>query len=433
MSENEEQTQKFKELSELLSDENFLLLNEKLSEFNPFEVLKLKNHEIRHSNVLAWLFNPNENHNLGSAFFEQFLYLLANTKENEVIKKIILSFKSESNIDIKVYREYVTEKKERIDLLMECNFGDKSEKKNNFIIYIENKVYAKQRENQLEKYLEDAVKNCSEENIIPVYLTLNENDELKGTCKDKYFWITYADIYEILKTLLMSIETDTKKSQSYYFIECYKKILEELLNMSDETNETEKLAKVVYKKHKKVIDYIMENSASPIAEAGRRFVTDDKDNGLKMLEKTGNSVFFPFSDTVLKETHDGNEKDWRNGTICGYFFSLCNNKEDDLSGTLKLYIEVGPFDITKIEKREKFKNILMSIKNSPFKTKDSKTYSRIYSDTAKIENIENEDEICNVMKELFNKEKTQKAIKVLHDCVKKYKEETNDADDFHRT
>ena len=177
----------------------------------------------------------------------------------------------------------------------------------------------------------------------------------------------------------------------------------------------------------------MENSASPIAEAGRRFVTDDKDNGLKMLEKTGNSVFFPFSDTVLKETHDGNEKDWRNGTICGYFFSLCNNKEDDLSGTLKLYIEVGPFDITKIEKREKFKNILMSIKNSPFKTKDSKTYSRIYSDTAKIENIENEDEICNVMKELFNKAKTQNAIKVLHDCVKKYKEETNDADDFHRT
>ena len=71
--------------------------------------------------------------------------------------------------------------------------------------------------------------------------------------------------------------------------------------MSDETNETEKLAKVVYKKHKKVIDYIMENSASPIAEAGRRFVTDDKDNGLKMLKKLVIPSFSLFLTQYLKK------------------------------------------------------------------------------------------------------------------------------------
>lgn len=33
--------------------------------FNLFDVLKISGTEIRHSNVLAWLLDPNENHGLG--------------------------------------------------------------------------------------------------------------------------------------------------------------------------------------------------------------------------------------------------------------------------------------------------------------------------------------------------------------------------------
>ena len=39
------------------------------NKFNIFKVLKLDNHEIRHSNFLAWLLNPKENHNLQGNFF----------------------------------------------------------------------------------------------------------------------------------------------------------------------------------------------------------------------------------------------------------------------------------------------------------------------------------------------------------------------------
>lgn len=53
---------------------------------NPFEVLKLKTHEIRHSNVLAWLLNPKGSHNLGKSFLEQFLYILSEKADND--KKI---------------------------------------------------------------------------------------------------------------------------------------------------------------------------------------------------------------------------------------------------------------------------------------------------------------------------------------------------------
>jgi Trp operon repressor len=36
-----------------------------LSRFNIFRILRAARHEIRHSNMLAWLLTPDENHGLG--------------------------------------------------------------------------------------------------------------------------------------------------------------------------------------------------------------------------------------------------------------------------------------------------------------------------------------------------------------------------------
>lgn len=40
----------------------FNKLDQQFNAFNPFKVLRVAKYEIRHSNVLAWLFDPNENH-----------------------------------------------------------------------------------------------------------------------------------------------------------------------------------------------------------------------------------------------------------------------------------------------------------------------------------------------------------------------------------
>lgn len=40
------------------------------SHFNLFDVLKISKTEIRHSNMLGWLLNPNENHGMGDAFLK---------------------------------------------------------------------------------------------------------------------------------------------------------------------------------------------------------------------------------------------------------------------------------------------------------------------------------------------------------------------------
>lgn len=54
---------------------NVDILNEieaNIDNFNVFEILGTINTEIRHSNMLAWLFNPNEVHGLNDLFINNY-------------------------------------------------------------------------------------------------------------------------------------------------------------------------------------------------------------------------------------------------------------------------------------------------------------------------------------------------------------------------
>ena len=61
--------------------------------FNLFDVLKVSRTEIRHSNMLAWLMDPNENHGLGDAFLKGILRrLMENDLDGKYdVFKILLS------------------------------------------------------------------------------------------------------------------------------------------------------------------------------------------------------------------------------------------------------------------------------------------------------------------------------------------------------
>ena len=59
--------------------EDFKTIKASLDAFNIFEVLKIHRREIRHSNFLGWLFDPNGSHNLGDIFLKELIIFL--TKE----------------------------------------------------------------------------------------------------------------------------------------------------------------------------------------------------------------------------------------------------------------------------------------------------------------------------------------------------------------
>ena len=71
-----------KDLFELENDINFQKLNQQVNAFNALKVLRLEGHEIRHSNILAWLLNPKENHSLQDYFFRKVLETLILIEEN---------------------------------------------------------------------------------------------------------------------------------------------------------------------------------------------------------------------------------------------------------------------------------------------------------------------------------------------------------------
>ena len=131
-----------------ISDEealqNFLLDIDCLDEllpwtkrFNLFDILKISRTEIRHSNMLGWLLNPNENHGLGDALLKSILQdvVRADSSRYDVFETLLMDLYSFS-----VYREW-----KNIDLLLISSTE-------RCAIAIENKIGSHEHDNQLARY-----------------------------------------------------------------------------------------------------------------------------------------------------------------------------------------------------------------------------------------------------------------------------------------
>ena len=56
---------------QLIKDINFDRLDLELKNPNIFQILKISNTEIRHSNFLSWLLDPSQSHKIGDIFSEK--------------------------------------------------------------------------------------------------------------------------------------------------------------------------------------------------------------------------------------------------------------------------------------------------------------------------------------------------------------------------
>ena len=72
--------------------------------FNLFDVLRNADYEIRHSNVLAWLLDPSQNHRIGDKFLQEFVRHLNQQADKQRIERIRLPSGREV-ADVSVERE----------------------------------------------------------------------------------------------------------------------------------------------------------------------------------------------------------------------------------------------------------------------------------------------------------------------------------------
>ena len=223
--------------------DDFDLIKESFDEFNIFNVLGVQRREIRHSNFLGWLFDPNESHNLGDVFLIELLKVVsdAGSLSSEKLEQLLESDLS----DTIVHRE----SENNIDILIINRELD-------FVICIENKIDHHFTEGQLKKYYK-YVKKTYPYIKHPCYVTLTPQNSNKHRIEKKgkkYNNVSYLDIISILSNneeAIKSAKSTVKESINQY----KKMVMKEITKTSEEIL----LAQKIYKEFKEEINFIIRN------------------------------------------------------------------------------------------------------------------------------------------------------------------------------
>lgn len=316
-----------KKIQEFYVDQssNILKLEATLNRFNMLRVLGIEHKELQHSNVLAWLLNPKESHDLGDFPLKRFIGKLDIPPE----EKIPILLADLSDVDIR--REF-----EHIDLLI-------VNENPNFVVCIENKFYAGLRDKQLEDYSQIvheywANKGESKNGYYKsfVYLTSIPRTIPESAIELGYYNVNYDAIYEIIEESLLQSSVDEDVE---IFLKHYLFILKKDVMGNDKSIQ---LAQEIYKNHKEVLDFIFSNTKSIYSEKNCQMVAEifeDDKSVLPLIHENGIMRMLPLEVAdVFKNTeiHSWSGSDYLfaiefflyEDSLWGKFCFGANNAED---------------------------------------------------------------------------------------------------------
>lgn len=228
--------------------EDFIIKNPELDRlekllgiFNIFETLDIVNAEIRHSNVLAWLFNPNSNHGLSELFLKQFLkYFISQNKEYIKANINLFDFEIFNYSNVEIRREW-----NNIDLIIILNESSKK-----VVITIENKISTSEHSEQLQRYrkiIEGEFKDYEK-----IFILLAPEETILSD--EFWFCMTYETVSNLIEELIES-KKDMLNEAVYNFINQYNIILRRYLVGN---SEVEEICRAIYRKHQKALDLIFQ-------------------------------------------------------------------------------------------------------------------------------------------------------------------------------
>ena len=231
-------------LHELISDVEFQRLEIILRKFNLFDALNLVWHEIRHSDFLAYLLDPQQNHGLRDMFLKAFL--------RETLKGVT---EGVTPIDIDVWNlsgAAVVREWQNIDILIR-------DEANRFVVLIENKVNSGEHDNQLVRYYKCVEQEYQGWNVVAVYLTLEKEDP----SDERYAPLGYDQVCQVLQNVSALLE-GTLNPDVRLMLEHYADMLRRHI-LSD--SDVFKLCSRIYSKHKQALDLIFEHRPDRLLRA----------------------------------------------------------------------------------------------------------------------------------------------------------------------
>lgn len=222
-----------------LSDSSELRQLERLlRRFNLFEALGVVRRELRHSDFLAFLLDPQQNHELGDAFTRRFIQSVSAKTQGDVaiVDSEMITETAFRNVEIR--REW-----KNIDILL-------IDYDHNCFFVIENKINTGEHSDQLARYRHTAYQAYPTWNIIGVFLTPDGSLPLF----DEYVALSYQQVSTIIQGILedqsLSIAADVRIMLSHYVQMLGRHIVAE--------SDTAKLCRRIYKQHKQALDLIFE-------------------------------------------------------------------------------------------------------------------------------------------------------------------------------
>lgn len=176
-----------------------------------------------HSNFISYLLNPKASHDFGTLFLKQFFEILKKAPFN------IGNLPDEETLTLE--RERPTDKGRFIDISLEY--------KNDWIIFIENKIWSGEQEDQITDYY-DFAKRCFSHRM-GIYLTLRGEEptsiDVGSFSDDRIICLSYKTIIEWLKCC-SQIDEVVKHQHVQNALRQYIETIETILNvMKEDTKE----------------------------------------------------------------------------------------------------------------------------------------------------------------------------------------------------
>lgn len=304
----EETPDDMKALKDLLLDIECLdPLAEWTSKFNLFDILKITRTEIRHSNMLSWLLNPNENHGLGDSVIRGFIQYVATTfpDDMDVFDTLLMDFH-----DFSIQREW-----HNIDILA----VSQNEK---FIFCIENKIDSGEHDNQLNRYREIVEDTYPDYEKMYVYLS---PEGVEASDPDYWCSMSYQDVLSIIDNARMKVKLlpDVELLINNYVDAVRRDIVgdERLVQICAE----------IYAKHKKALDLIFENRpdrALEIANILKDWAIEKTESGeIEVVLDKCSKAYIRFKTKIMSEIlPDSEEENSGWNTKNHYFYEIRNNE-----------------------------------------------------------------------------------------------------------
>ena len=232
-------------LEELILDSDFRTLESKTSGFNIFEAIGIVRRENSHSDILKFLLDPSENHSMSAEFLRALLFEVTKSHRPAGLSPVDVDLLELENAEVR--REW-----NHIDLLI---VSDTSR----FVCAIENKIDSSEHSDQLARYKKVINDEYPEHTPLLIFLTpygdppVDDND---------WFPISYKDVRRLISNLLDEARNRVGEDVCI-MIEHYISMLEKHI-VAD--NETTKLARQIYTRHRRALDLIFEAKPDKILD-----------------------------------------------------------------------------------------------------------------------------------------------------------------------